>query len=657
MENISEADLSITTESDPLNLPQTTQVDNQLKQSEFWNQANEFEEQKQAVLKHTNELQLDSEAKVDQDQLLLAVELTIWLHTEYQAELEECQKLMDKLNDDESKPFLFKYQAREKYKKLLENDYLNPKSNSQQQSQIIDCATAIVKFKLGLNFFDCEEYSDAEVLMRESLEVFDRISDVLKIRYFNTIQDIYNNIGITYCNRGSHEKGIPYLLKAEQIYKMVVDSTENTTQAHNTSLLNDFDQYLLSQIEQSQSKQGVPLTQDFAFYINGGIDKSKLEKNYTLTLFYMAQVYTKLGQNEKAVQFCADTMKRQLAFKEYDVKDWAVNCINLSEYFIKNGHFAQAEYCLFAGVSILPGDLSKKRKLRATLQMQLARYYLERLVFGVQNYVKNNEAIPEIVERQFVLFPELQLKFPHITDINDIEQAKLLFRLANTQFKKAMDYYVLDGYVTEHIQMKQDLSKLYKHLAIIEPNAQRVFAMQDRRRELLEAIIKDINPKAYEVQVIELEAELSDIFSSMFDIKYDEIKQSPKAPKKADFDELNQIGQRSIYYSHDVVEIIMKKEEKFDYLQAVVNIQLSVARIYSKLYDKSKQKQVQYLESSFREYEKLKKFTIEFMKEKNITSPKDLPQGVQESYQIMLEMYELLPVKISKINAQIHQQS
>jgi len=48
---------------------------------------------------------------------------------------------------------------------------------------------------------------------------------------------------------------------------------------------------------------------------------------------------------------------------------------------------------------------------------------------------------------------------------------------------------VLDGYVTEHIQLKQDISKLYKHLAMMETNAERVYAMQDRRRDLLEAII------------------------------------------------------------------------------------------------------------------------------------------------------------------------
>jgi hypothetical protein len=39
----------------------------------------------------------------------------------------------------------------------------------------------------------------------------------------------------------------------------------------------------------------MPGVSSFAFHIDGGLDMAKFEKNYTLTLFYMAQVYTKLG--------------------------------------------------------------------------------------------------------------------------------------------------------------------------------------------------------------------------------------------------------------------------------------------------------------------------------------------------------------------------
>ena len=57
--------------------------------------------------------------------------------------------------------------------------------------------------------------------------------------------------------------------------------------------------------------------------------------------------------------------------------------------------------------------------------------------------------------KKFVEFPELSVKFPlKVEDFKSIEDAKTLFRLANTQFKRSLDYFVLDGYVTEHVQMK-----------------------------------------------------------------------------------------------------------------------------------------------------------------------------------------------------------
>jgi len=46
------------------------------------------------------------------------------------------------------------------------------------------------------------------------------------------------------------------------------------------------------------------------------------------------------------------------------------------------------------------------------------------------------------------------MKWPEIKDIKSMDDGKTLFKLANTQYKKSMDYYVLDGYVTEHVTIK-----------------------------------------------------------------------------------------------------------------------------------------------------------------------------------------------------------
>jgi hypothetical protein len=35
--------------------------------------------------------------------------------------------------------------------------------------------------------------------------------------------------------------------------------------------------------------------------------------------------------------------------------------------------------------------------------------------------------------------------------MNNIEEAKQAFRIGNTLYKKALDKFILDGYVTEHI--------------------------------------------------------------------------------------------------------------------------------------------------------------------------------------------------------------
>lgn len=118
------------------------------------------------------------------------------------------------------------------------------------------------------------------------------------------------------------------------------------------------------------------------------------------------------------------------------------------------------------------------------------------------------------------------------------------------------------------------------------------------------------------------------MYSTMFDMRYEAIKEQTKAPKKSEIVEMNKLGLKSIKLSDEVAEIILKKEEKYDYLQALFNIHLSMARIYSKIYDKDRAIQIKYLEQSFRQYEKLRAFVIAYMSEKKISSVKDLPKSI-----------------------------
>ena len=51
--------------------------------------------------------------------------------------------------------------------------------------------------------------------------------------------------------------------------------------------------------------------------------------------------------------------------------------------------------------------------------------------------------------------------------------------------------------MTEHIEILFSQSRLYKALAILEKSPERKASMFEKRREMLEPLIKELNPKAY----------------------------------------------------------------------------------------------------------------------------------------------------------------
>ena len=78
-------------------------------------------------------------------------------------------------------------------------------------------------------------------------------------------------------------------------------------------------------------------------------------------------MHSKTGDVVKGIEYCGKTMQRQVARQTYECKDFVLNCITLSDYFQAKGQFAQAEYVLNAATCVLPEDLTKRKKLRATV--------------------------------------------------------------------------------------------------------------------------------------------------------------------------------------------------------------------------------------------------------------------------------------------------
>jgi tetratricopeptide (TPR) repeat protein len=426
-------------------------------------------------------------------------DLCIFLYTIFQYYLEKANELMNQ--EDPLK--------REKCLKilnsLLENSFIN---HFKTNKMIYSCLNGILNFYIGLAKFSEEDQSICEGPFLKALDYFNTLPTMVKIRYINIYQEIYNNLGIVFYNKGEIKKGLQYLGKAEQMYKVFSD-------LKGYLMTNNFSRFMqsCSKAELSNSNNHSFCSNNppddklefFNFYIDGGLNKKSFEQNYTLTIFYYAQAFTKLGFRKKAIKYCSLTLKRQVELNEYDLKDTIINCMNLTEFYTENQHFAQAEYILVSAISLLPEDPLKKKKLRAALQNQLGKYFLERMKFAVrqtreQLWISENEELFSIVNRRIFTFANLNIIWPKIEDVRDIEEAKTLFRLSNTYLKKALEYYKLDGFVTEHINIVKDVSQLYKNLIFFETDNHRIYGMLDRRINLLHPIYLSINPKVYCLQ-------------------------------------------------------------------------------------------------------------------------------------------------------------
>mgnify|MGYP000909793212 CR=1 FL=1 len=195
--------------------------------------------------------------------------------------MEEADALFEKVAADETKPFDEKYKAREILQNLRKNEYLSEKYTKMPEGDITDdnivpgdgsdvmrCALGLIMHKLGLNFYDTEEGSEGLTYLKKSFELMDSLPDALKLRHINTVQDLYNHIGIILSEREKSEEGLDYLIKAEEIYEIIVEHTKDLPQK---TILKNFDNYLLK-----QSKKGGK-QENFSFYINSGLDLKMLE--------------------------------------------------------------------------------------------------------------------------------------------------------------------------------------------------------------------------------------------------------------------------------------------------------------------------------------------------------------------------------------------
>lgn len=84
---------------------------------------------------------------------------------------------------------------------LIEHSYFQAKV----LPDVLKCAKGLVVYKLAVSEFIMADFEACECYCELAIRVFDEISDVLKLRFINIIQNIYNMIGLVLGQRKSYE--------------------------------------------------------------------------------------------------------------------------------------------------------------------------------------------------------------------------------------------------------------------------------------------------------------------------------------------------------------------------------------------------------------------------------------------------------------------
>lgn len=156
------------------------------------------------------------------------------------------------------------------------------------------------------------------------------------------------------------------------------------------------------------------------------------------------------------------------------------------------------------------------------------------------------------------------------------EQAKKAFRASYKAYNCAMSIYNLDEHATEYIEIMKDLQNLYSNSLVLETEFDRKESINYRKCELLEPLLKILNPQHYMARLVELHVIMAETQACLFELYHSVFIKNGKKHKK-----MNKSGKKSIS-SWEFVGEYMRKEKQ-DNSQSYINCQYNIGRIYSKL--------------------------------------------------------------------------
>lgn len=525
-----------------------------------------------------------------------------------------------------------------------------------------------VEYYLGVNHVDTEELSAGQEHLMNCIKLLERYR--VSSENVSLFIHVRNQLGILWAGRDETETAQGFLETAEAIYQryMKEDGSPPT----------DMTEYFSTEEKTHQERI------------------KRFELAYTHTMYYLAQVYKNLGQNERAATYCHSTLQRQLQLNQYSPMEWALNAATLSQYYITKGRYMEGRHCLSAAtiISGLAGEVpseaaaqeseteSERREQLRQKRAEIARCWIKyclnllqdakkllednigELDTDRQEELKRARRLEEEEEEKgrksallfgsedtFDLIASLEEKVSCLFPL-DFTEARAVFLVGQNYVTQAKEYFQMDGYVTDHIEILQDHSSLFRALAFFEEDLERRCKMHKRRVDMLEPICNDLNAQYYLMIRRQLMFELAETYNEMMDQKLTLAnRQADSQPlDNHSIKKFNHLCSASAKYFQMFLDSLRSPEGKLpehleeEVLRPALVARFRVARLYSKLICSLPSAQLDNLNKALENY----KYVVHYCE-----GHPEAAATVETELELSKEMVGLLPLKINRLKARM----
>lgn len=235
-------------------------------------------------------------------------------------------------------------------------------------------------------------------------------------------------------------------------------------------------------------------------------ERFQMEDTRITTLFYLAQALTSKGEMIQAFRYCHITLYLQLVLhKETSKMEWARNTLQLSSHYCNFGAFAQAFHCLQAADALMPKDSPDEENV-GVLYWSYGRYYKHRLQHFAEERRSQSRREEELdFSKGWLDFPiEGVPRCESVAPLVTYDDAREEFKKGMKWINAALEYYPFELLCTSHIELQQDICRLYDALSAFETDPSREIAFVQRQIGVLDPYPSQLNFNAYPTLIRQL---------------------------------------------------------------------------------------------------------------------------------------------------------